>query len=155
MQAIVCHEHGDPEVMRYEEIPQPTPAAPEVLIKADAIGVNYVDIMRRSGKHPAAPKTPFTPGIEVCGRVAAVGEQVSRFREGDRVIGRCVTHGTYAEYVCAEERFTVDCNAVTCNRKFRKLPLVHGRDNFPRFFSRSAVTYRRLGRKIKNTYGYE
>ncbi len=109
MQAIVCHEHGDPEVMRYEEIPQPTPAAPEVLIKADAIGVNYVDIMRRSGKHPAAPKTPFTPGIEVCGRVAAVGEQVSRFREGDRVIGRCVTHGTYAEYVCVEERFTVRC----------------------------------------------
>jgi len=109
MYAIVCDEHGDPEVMRYEEIPQPTPAAPEVLIKADAIGVNYVDIMRRSGQHPAAPPTPFTPGIEVCGRIAAVGEQVSRFREGDRVIGRCVTHGTYADYVCVEERFTASC----------------------------------------------
>ncbi len=109
MQAIVCNEHGGPEVMRYENVSQPEPAAHEVLIKADAIGVNYVDIMRRSGKHPAAPKTPFTPGIEVCGRVAAVGEGVSRFREGDRVIGRCVTHGTYAEYVSVEERFTVDC----------------------------------------------
>ncbi|MDP7303427.1 MAG: alcohol dehydrogenase catalytic domain-containing protein, partial [Pirellulaceae bacterium] len=70
MQAIVCNEHGGPEVMRYENVSQPEPAAHEVLIKADAIGVNYVDIMRRSGKHPAAPKTPFTPGIEVCGRVA-------------------------------------------------------------------------------------
>jgi len=102
MHAIVCREHGGPGVMKYEEIPQPTPDAREVLIKAEAIGVNYVDIMRRSGKHPAAPKTPFTPGIEVCGRVAAIGEGVSRFREGDRVIGRCVTHGTYAEYVCIQ-----------------------------------------------------
>lgn len=109
MHAIVCHQHGAPEVMRYEEIPQPTPAASEVLIKADSIGVNYVDIMRRSGKHPAAPPTPFTPGIEVCGRIAALGDQVSRFREGDRVIGRCVTHGAYAEFVSVEERFTVGC----------------------------------------------
>ena len=82
------------EAMRYEEIAQPKPAPHEVLIKADAIGVKYVDIMRRSGKHPAAPKAPFTPGKEVCGRVAAFGEWVSRFRQGDRVIGRCVTHGT-------------------------------------------------------------
>lgn len=109
MQAIVCHEHGGPDVMEYEEIAKPQPAAGEVLIKTEAIGVNYVDIMRRSGKHPAAPKTPFTPGIEVCGRVAEIGEGVSRFREGDRVIGRCVTHGAYAEYVCVEERFSVDC----------------------------------------------
>ena len=109
MHAIVCHEHGGPEVMRYEEIAKPEPDAGEVLIKAEAIGVNYVDTMRRSGKHPAAPKTPFTPGIEVCGRVTAVGDSVSRFREGDRVIGRCVTHGAYAEYVCVEEHFTVDC----------------------------------------------
>ena len=109
MHAIVCHEHGGPEVMQYEEVSQPKPTAGDVLIQAEAIGVNYVDTMRRSGKHPAAPKTPFTPGIEVCGRVAAVGELVSRFREGDRVIGRCVTHGAYAEYVCAEERFTVGC----------------------------------------------
>jgi NADPH2:quinone reductase len=109
MQAIVCHEHGGPDVMKYEEIAKPEPAAGEVLIKTEAIGVNYVDTMRRSGKHPAAHKTPFTPGIEVCGQVTVVGEGVSRFREGDRVIGRCVTHGAYAEYVCVEERFTVCC----------------------------------------------
>lgn len=107
MHAIVCHEHGAAEVMRYEEIAQPEPSRGEVLIKAEAIGVNYVDTMRRSGQHPAAPETPFTPGIEVCGQVAAVGDQVTRFCVGDRVIGRCVTHGTYAEYVCVEERFTV------------------------------------------------
>ncbi|MCA9067338.1 MAG: NADPH:quinone oxidoreductase family protein, partial [Planctomycetaceae bacterium] len=109
MHAIVCREHGGPEVMQYEEVPNPNPASNEVLIKAEAIGVNYVDTMRRSGKHPAAPQPPFTPGIEVCGRVAAVGEGVSRFCESDRVIGRCVTHGSYAEYVCVEERFAVAC----------------------------------------------
>ncbi len=109
MRAIVCHEHGDPEVMRVEELPSPTPGEREVLIASRAIGVNYVDTMRRSGRHPTPPPTPFTPGIEVCGRVIATGPGVSRFREGDRVIGRCVTHGTYAEQVCTEERFTVAC----------------------------------------------
>ena len=109
MHAIVCRQHGGPEVMQYEEVPQPRPTANDVLIQAAAIGVNYVDTMRRSGKHPSAPAVPFTPGIEVCGRVAEVGQQISRFREGDRVIGRCVTHGAYADYVCTEERFTVSC----------------------------------------------
>jgi NADPH2:quinone reductase len=107
--AIVCREYGDPNVMQSMEIPRPDPTALEVLIKADAIGVNYVDTMRRSGRHPSAPALPFTPGIEVCGRIAAVGSEVTRFQEGDRVIGRCVTHGAYAEYVCLEERFAVEC----------------------------------------------
>lgn len=109
MQAIVCHQHGDPDVMQIEELPRPAPAAGEVLIRAEAIGVNYVDTMRRSGRHPSAPQPPFTPGIEVCGRVAETGADVSRFQAGDRVIGRCVTHGAYAEYVPVEQRFTVRC----------------------------------------------
>jgi NADPH2:quinone reductase len=109
MHAIVCHEHGGPEVMRYEEIPRPEPAAGEVLVRAEAIGVNFVDTMRRSGRHPTAPQPPFTPGIELCGHVAGVGPGVTEFREGDRVVARCVTHGAYAEYVRAEARFTVPC----------------------------------------------
>lgn len=111
MHAIVCHEHGEPDVMQFEEVPRPVPAAGEVLIRSEAIGVNYVDTMRRSGKHPSAPQTPFTPGIELCGHVVGVGAGVTRFQEGDRVIGRCVTHGAYAEYVCVEQRFTVPCPA--------------------------------------------
>lgn len=111
MHAIVCHQHGGPEVMRYEEMPRPEPAAGEVLVRAEAIGVNYVDTMRRSGKHPTAPKPPFIPGIELCGRVASLGAGVSGWREGDRVLARCVTHGAYAEYACAEARFIVPCPA--------------------------------------------
>lgn len=109
MHAIVCHTHGPPEVMLYEEIPRPSPGAGEILVQAEAIGVNYVDTMRRSGGHPAAPAPPFTPGVELCGRVTYVGEGARRFECGQRVIGRCVTHGTYAEFVAVEERFAVAC----------------------------------------------
>ncbi|MHC4877200.1 MAG: quinone oxidoreductase family protein [Planctomycetota bacterium] len=109
MQAIVCREHGPPSVMRIEEVAEPTAGSRQVVIRSEAIGVNFVDTMRRSGRHPAAPAAPFSPGIEVVGRVASVGSDVSRFKPGDRVIGRCVTHGAYAELVPVEERFTVDC----------------------------------------------
>lgn len=109
MHAIVCYRHGGSEVMQYKEVPRPEPADGEVLVRVEAIGINFVDTMRRSGKHPTAPQPPFTPGIELCGRVAALGPGVQEFREGDRVIGRCVTHGAYAEYVRVEARFTVPC----------------------------------------------
>lgn len=109
MHAIVCHQHGGPEVMRYEEVPCPAPGPGEVLVRAEAVGVNYVDTMRRGGKHPTAPRPPFIPGIELCGRVAGVGPGVTEVREGDRVLARCVTQGAYAEFVCAEARFTVPC----------------------------------------------
>ncbi len=109
MHAIVCHEHGGPEVMRYESAPDPTPGPGEVLVRAEAIGVNFVDTMRRSGKHPTAPKPPFTPGIELCGRIASVGPGVSELHVGQRVLGRCVTHGAYAELVRVEARFAVPC----------------------------------------------
>ena len=113
MHAIVCHRHGGPEVMRYEDAPVPEPGPGEVLLKTEAIGVNYVDTMRRSGKHPTAPKPPFTPGIEAYGRVVTLGSGVdeSGLREGQPVIARCVTHGAYAEHVCAEAQFVVPCPA--------------------------------------------
>lgn len=109
MKAIVCHQYGPPSVMQLEEIPDPAAGARDVVIRSEAIGVNFVDTMRRSGRHPASPAVPFTPGIEVVGRVESVGNDVSRFQPGDRVIGRCVTHGSYAELVAVEERFTVAC----------------------------------------------
>jgi NADPH2:quinone reductase len=109
MHAVVCSRHGGPEVMRYQEVDRPDPGPGEVLVRAEAVGVNYVDVMRRSGRHPTAPPPPFIPGIELCGRVAALGPGVTRFREGDRVIGRCVSHGAYAEFVRVEERFAVNC----------------------------------------------
>ena len=111
MFAIVCHRHGGPEVMGYEQVAQPEPGPGEVLVRTEAIGVNYVDTMRRSGRHPTAPQPPFTPGIEAYGRVAALGDGVDAelFPEGQPVVARCVTGGAYAEYVSAEARFVVPC----------------------------------------------
>ncbi len=109
MRAIVCHKHGDPSVMTLEDVADPVADRDQIVIRAEAIGVNFVDTMRRSGRHPAAPPTPFTPGIEVVGHVEQVGNNVNRFAVGDRVIGRCVTHGACAERVAVESRFAVAC----------------------------------------------
>lgn len=107
--AVVCRQHGPPEVMQLEQVPRPEPGAGQVLIESEAIGVNFVDTMRRSGRHPAAPPTPFTPGIEVCGRIVQTGPDVDGLAVGQRVIGRTVTGGAYAQMVVVDACFTVPC----------------------------------------------
>ena len=109
MQAAVCRQYGPPNVLEYIAWPDPAPQPGEILLQAEAVGVNFVDTMRRSGRHPAPPALPFIPGIELCGTVAALGADVSGFRLGQRVIGRCITHGASAELVCVEARFAVPC----------------------------------------------
>ncbi|MDT0301275.1 quinone oxidoreductase family protein [Streptomonospora wellingtoniae] len=83
MRAIVIEEQGGPEVMRLTETPEPEPASGEVLIDVEARGVNFIDVYQRSGAYSVS--TPFTPGVEAAGRVAAVGAGVTGFAPGDRV----------------------------------------------------------------------
>ncbi len=98
MHAIEVAATGDPEVLTYVEKPTPTPGADEVLIQADAIGVNYIDTYFRSGAYPR--ELPFIVGSEVCGTVAAVGDEVAAINVGDRVVTATAT-GAYAEYCTA------------------------------------------------------
>jgi NADPH2:quinone reductase len=98
MRAIQMKKTGGPEVLEYVEIATPMPAAGQVLVKVEASGVNFIDTYLREGRYPAA--LPFVPGQEAAGVVAAVGEGVTGFSEGDRV-GWTGTRGTYAEYACA------------------------------------------------------
>ena len=98
MHAIEVSETGGPEVLRYVEAPQPTPAPGEVLIKAEAIGVNYIDTYFRSGQYPR--ELPFVLGTEVSGTVAAVGEGVTMLQLGDRVASAAAS-GAYAEFCTA------------------------------------------------------
>ncbi len=95
MKAIRVNEQGPSDVMKLEEIPTPTPGEGELLVKLEAIGLNYIDTYQRSGQYPVP--TPFTPGNEGAGVVEAVGAGVSGFQAGDRV---CYTGvlGSYAEY---------------------------------------------------------
>lgn len=102
MHAIEVAEHGGPEVLRYVEKADPSPGPGEVLIKAEAIGVNYIDTYFRSGAYPR--ETPFILGTEVCGTVAAVGDGVAALRVGDRVVTANAA-GAYAEYCVAPADF--------------------------------------------------
>ncbi len=102
MQAVEVAETGGPEVLRAVDRPVPTPAEGEVLIRADAIGVNYIDTYFRSGLYPRA--LPFVVGTEVCGTVAAVGDGVEVLAEGDRVVTASAV-GAYAEYCTAPADF--------------------------------------------------
>lgn len=98
MHAIEVRETGGPEVLSYVETPEPGPGPGEVLIKSEAIGVNFIDTYFRSGSY--SQKRPFIVGSEVCGTVVAVGAGVSTVREGDRVATADAV-GAYAEYCLA------------------------------------------------------
>jgi NADPH:quinone reductase len=102
MHAIEVAETGGPEVLTYIEKPQPSPGAGEVLIKAEAIGVNFIDTYFRSGQYPR--DVPFVVGTEVCGTVAAVGDDVAALNVGDRVV-TANAEGAYAELCIAPADF--------------------------------------------------
>ena len=102
MHAVEVAETGGPEVLRYVEKPVPSPGPGEVLIKSDAIGVNYIDTYFRSGVYPRA--LPYVVGTEVCGIVAAVGDDVAAISIGDRVVTANAV-GAYAQYCVAPADF--------------------------------------------------
>ena len=103
MHAIEVAETGEPEVLNFIELPEPTPGPGEILIKAEAIGVNFIDTYFRSGLYPR--ELPFVVGSEVCGTVAAVGDNVAALAVGDRVVTANAT-GAYAEYCVAPADFS-------------------------------------------------
>jgi NADPH:quinone reductase len=98
MHAIEVSATGGPEVLAYVERPVPEPAPGQLLIKTEAIGVNFVDTYFRTGLYPHA--LPFILGSEVAGTVAAVGEGVHTAHVGDHV-ATSDADGTYAEYCLA------------------------------------------------------
>ncbi|HEY2387469.1 MAG TPA: quinone oxidoreductase [Candidatus Binatia bacterium] len=94
MKAIRIHETGGPEVLRYEDVPDPTPGATDALVAVEAVGINYIDVYFRTGLYPYP--IPGTLGLEAAGTVVAVGDQVRDVRPGDRVAYTNVP-GAYAE----------------------------------------------------------
>ena len=97
MKAVFIRTHGGPEVLKLEDIPVPQPQQAEVLVKNQAIGVNFVDTQHRAGlNYPI--NLPLIPGTEAAGIVQAVGPEVSEFKVGDRVGYAGYMGGDYAEY---------------------------------------------------------
>lgn len=97
MHAIRMSETGGPQVMKFEEVDDPTPDAGEILVEVGAAGVNYIDTYHRSGLYPMT--LPMTPGLEGSGTVAAVGTDVTTWAVGDKVAWTGAI-GSYAEQVC-------------------------------------------------------
>ena len=98
MRAVVIEKPGGPEVLRVRDVPDPLPAADEVLISIVAAGVNRADLMQRQGLYPPPPGAPPYPGLECAGRIAAVGDRVTDWRPGDNVCA-LLAGGGYAEQV--------------------------------------------------------
>jgi NADPH2:quinone reductase len=99
MKIIRMHEYGEPSVMRLEDGPLPEPDAGMVRVKADYIGVNFIDIQQRSGQYRVP--LPFTPGVEAAGIVDALGDGVTDFQLGQRVVFGFGVKAAYAEYSVA------------------------------------------------------
>ncbi|MFI1096590.1 NADPH:quinone oxidoreductase family protein [Streptomyces sp. NPDC020917] len=100
MKAWRVHENGEPrEVMRLDDIPTPEPGPGQVLLRVRAANVNFPDAMLCRGEYQVRPPLPFTPGVELCGEVAALGDGVTGLDTGTRVISpAALPGGAFAEY---------------------------------------------------------
>ncbi|HEV2861758.1 MAG TPA: NADPH:quinone reductase [Pyrinomonadaceae bacterium] len=103
MKAIRVHEFGGPEVLRYEDAPEPRPGAGQVVVRVRAAGVNPVDTYIRAGIYAIKPALPYTPGLDAAGEVEAVGEGVTGVSVGQRVYTAGSLSGTYAELALCDE----------------------------------------------------
>jgi len=95
MKAVRVHTPGGPDVLKYEDVPEPQPKAGEAIVRIDAAGLNYVDVYFRSGLYKA--ELPMTLGLEAGGTVTAVGPNVTEVKVGDKVAYTGVA-GAYAQY---------------------------------------------------------
>ena len=85
MKAVLCKTHGPPETLVVEELPDPAPGPGEVVVDVAFASLNFFDTLIVENKYQLKPALPFSPGGELSGRVAAVGEGVGGFKVGDRV----------------------------------------------------------------------
>ena len=98
MRAVVLTRHGPPEVLQVQDRPDPRPGPGELAVDVRAAGINFADVMARMGLYMAAPKPPSVIGYEVAGTVSALGEGVTRFAVGQRVMAG-TRFGGYAERI--------------------------------------------------------
>ena len=98
MQVIEISAPGGPEVLRSAQRPRPLPRADEILIEVHAAGVNRPDLMQRAGTYPPPPGASDLPGLEVAGRIVALGQGVAGWQIGAAVCALC-NGGGYAGYV--------------------------------------------------------
>ncbi len=102
MTVVAISRPGGPEVLLPETRPVPAPGPDEILIKVEAAGVNRPDVAQRSGSYPPPPGASDLPGLEVAGRVVAVGSRARKHKLGDKVMS-LVAGGGYAQFCIAQD----------------------------------------------------
>ncbi len=105
MKAVVAHEYGAPQVLKFEQVPRPEPGEDEVLVRVIASSVNPADPLTLSGKYAREFGThlPLIPGYDVAGVVEEKGANVTKLKVGDAVYGYPTFGGSWADYVIAKE----------------------------------------------------
>jgi len=105
MKAVVAHEYGAPEVLKFEQIPRPEPKEDEALVRVIASSVNPADPLTLSGKYAREFGThlPLIPGYDIAGIVEKTGPNVTKLKLGDAVYGYPTFGGGWADYVTVKE----------------------------------------------------
>lgn len=103
MRAVVLESYGGPEVLTLRDVPDPVPGPEEVVVEVVSTALNRADVLQRKGGYPGPPMAHEIPGLELAGRVAALGERATAWSVGDPVMG-IVGGGGYAERVAIHER---------------------------------------------------
>lgn len=105
MRAVVVPEYGDPDVLRWEEVPDPSPGPGELLVKVRAFAVNWADLLQRAGAYPGGPAAPFVTGHDLMGEVVERGPDTVGPPDGTRVFGMLGRNGAAAEYATVSSRW--------------------------------------------------
>ena len=104
MRAVVLRSHGGPEVLQFEDVALPIIGEQDILVTVAATALNRADLLQRMGFYPNPfPSGPEIPGLEFAGTVAAIGDKVTAWSIGDRVMG-ITSGGAYAEQLAIHER---------------------------------------------------
>lgn len=104
MRAVVLREHGGPDVLQFEDVASPVIGEQDILVTVAATALNRADLLQRMGFYPNPfPSGPEIPGLEFAGTVAAIGDKVTAWSIGDRVMG-ITSGGAYAEQLAIHER---------------------------------------------------
>lgn len=105
MRAVVVPQHGGPEVLRWEEVPDPVPGPGELLVAVRAFAVNWADLMQREGRYPGGPTVPYVPGFDLVGEVVGRGPDTDGPPVGTRVFGQLGRNGAAAELAVGPARW--------------------------------------------------
>ena len=121
MRAVVLESYGEPDVLTLRDVPDPEPGPEEVLVEVVATALNRADLLQRRGFYPGPPMDHEIPGMELSGRVVAVGARATLWQPGDEVMA-IVGGGAYAERIAVHERQLMAVPTSVGRRRRRRHP---------------------------------